>query len=110
MKIVYIAHPISGAVKSNVSRIERILEWIFENQKKVFPIAPYLHACEYLNDSDTRAREIGLTFDKRCIESGIVDELWVCGALSDGVRKEIQWATEKGIDVIFKKDFFEKLI
>lgn len=107
MKIVYIAHPIRGAVRSNISRVEKILEAIMLKRGSIWPIAPYLDSCKYLNDSDTRDRTEGFKFNKRHFDCGLIDQIWVYGD-SPGVRTEIQWATEKGIDVLFKD--FDQLV
>lgn len=110
MKIVYIAHPIRGDVASNCARIEQILRTIFRQIPGYYPIAPYLHACEMLDDAKEENRDRGLEFDRRCIKSGLVDELWVChDRISDGVMKEIAWAREQGISVRFMAREFSKI-
>lgn len=108
MKIVYIAHPIAGAVRTNVSRVERIVESIMERRGKYWPIAPYLDACKYLHDHDELDRKRAFEMNKKFFDSGLIDELWVCGKISRGVQQEIDWAVERGIDVVFKK--FEDIV
>ena len=101
-KIVYIAHPISGAVKSNISRIEKILEAQLQSRQRYMACAPYLDCCRYLTDDDEDDRERSFAFNKRFFETRLIDELWVCGRVSRGVRQEIDWAIEFGISVVFK--------
>lgn len=108
MKIVYIAHPIRGAVRSNVSRVERILESLLQKQTKIWPIAPYLDACRYLSDECETDRKRAFAANRRYLDAGLVDELWVCGKVSAGVRQEIDWAIALGISVVFKN--FEELV
>lgn len=101
MKIAYIAHPIRGDVMENVRAVEEILKHIFETHPKVYPIAPYLHACMYLKDENPTHRAAAMEINRRIIESGIIDELWIVGKESEGVLQEIQWAVESGITVVF---------
>ncbi len=108
MKIVYIAHPIGGAVKANVARVERIVEHVMEKRSTYWPIAPYLDACKYLCDDVPEDRARAFKANKRYFDAGIVQELWVCGRVSTGVQTEINWAIERGISVVFK-DFSKEL-
>lgn len=107
-KIVYIAHPISGAVRSNISKIERIVESVMKRRGRYFPIAPYLDACRYLDDCNDDDRRVGIAMNKVYFEQRMIDELWVCGNVSRGVQAEINLAIEYGIDVVFKDG--EKLV
>lgn len=101
-KIVYIAHPISGAVKTNISKVEKILDHIFETTRKVYPIAPYLDACRYLENSDEN-KEFAFMANKKYFDDKFIDELWVCSDdITSGVRQEILWAIANGISIIFK--------
>lgn len=102
--IVYIAHPIGGAVRANISRVEKILDAMLQKGGIYWPIAPYLDACRYLKDTEeNRARAFAV--NKLFFTSGFIDQLWVFGR-SRGVETEIAWATDEGIDVVFK-DFAE---
>lgn len=56
MKIVYIAHPISGNIKSNLESIRQIVREINLYNDDVVPFAPYWLDCHALND-DTPARK-----------------------------------------------------
>ena len=107
-KVVYIAHPISEAVRSNVARVEKIVESIMEKRGKYFPFAPYLDACRYLDNDEHEDVKRAFLFNERIFDSGLIDELWVCGTVSRGVQQEIDWAVKRGIDVVFKD--YEELV
>lgn len=100
MKVVYIAHPIGGDVCGNIKRIELILKTIFRKCSGVYPVAPYLAACDFLHDHNEQHRRFGMAFNRRMLESGAIDELWVCHErISEGVMQEIKWARQFEIPV-----------
>jgi hypothetical protein len=105
--VVYIAHPISGAVEKNLARIEEIVKHVLQLSGRAYPIAPYRDACRYLCDAFASDRDRGMKMNELYFTSGLIDELWVCGKVSQGVRIEIEWALENNIDVVFKN--FEHL-
>lgn len=99
--IVYIAHPIGGAVASNIICVEKILDQILQSDQGVWPIAPYLDACKYLEDNKEN-RERCFAINKMYFDTKFIDQLWVFGR-SPGVEIEIGWAIENGIDILFYK-------
>lgn len=99
-KIVYIAHPIASDPIMNIANVMAVFQEL-SLQNKVIPFAPYLTALDVLDDTDPDQRAIGFEQNKAFFERGIIDELWVYG-LSPGVRVEIEWAQELGIEVIDK--------
>lgn len=101
MKVVYIAHPIGGDVARNIRRVELILEYYLKLRGNVFPIAPYLHACRYLEDQRPDDRARAFVVNGRYFAGGVVDELWVCGEKSEGVREEMEMAMYANIPVVF---------
>jgi len=102
MKVAYIAHPIGGAVATNIRKVEIILEYCLNQYSRIYTIAPYLDACRYLDDAKTTDRARAFKMNKKWFSSGIITELWVCGAHSSGVLEEIQWARDFKIDIRFK--------
>jgi hypothetical protein len=102
-KIVYIAHPISGDVEGNVSKILEIIKSINLLNPNIIPFAPYIADVLALNDSIPEQREKGIQNNLFVLESGCVNELWVYGTeITEGVKREIEIATKHDIEVVFK--------
>lgn len=99
-KIVYIAHPINGDVGNNIARVEEILAVLIQQEFSCWPIAPYLDACRYLEETEEN-RERCFAINKIYFSSRFINELWVFGH-SRGVDAEIAWAVEYGIPVVYK--------
>ena len=105
MKIVYIAHPISGDVSANVQKILAIVKEINMEMPNVVPFVPYLADVLTLNDDLMKERLRGLRNCFAVLSSGIVDELWLYGkAVTRGMRAEIDLALENRIPVIIKDE------
>ena len=103
VKIVYIAHPISGDVDGNVKKILEIVKSINFLNPFVIPFAPYISDVLALDDSIQEQREKGIANNIYILESGIVNELWVYGDnITKGIKKEIEIATANNIEVVFK--------
>lgn len=100
MKVVYIAHPIGGDVPGNVAKVKEILKQ--ESTRFVHPIAPYLAALEFLDDSKSEDRELGIAYNQEYFTRKVMDEVWVYGGVSRGVKAEIELASRLGIPVLFK--------
>ena len=98
-KTVFIAHPISDDVRSNVKNVLKICAEV--HTKDVIPVAPYLISLQYLNDEVIEDRELGMEANHECFRRRYVDELWLFGDfISNGMWKEIQLAKEMDIPVI----------
>ena len=103
MKIVYIAHPIRGAVKQNLKAITEIAREIMFFDTTVIPFAPYYLYYHALNDNVPEERGRGLYNDEEFFRRRTFDELWVYGPrISSGMSKEIAFANDLGIPVIIK--------
>ena len=101
MKIVYLAHPISGDVTNNIIKILSLCKRY--HTTKVFPFVPYIVPLQYLDDNIKGEREKGIKSNLEILKRGIVDELWVCGnKISMGMKKEIELAKELKIPIIYK--------
>jgi len=101
MKIIYIAHPISGNVKENLASIAKIARQINLTNPDVTPIAPYFLDCYALNDAVPEERERGIQNDITILKSGIVKELWLYGnRISAGMFHEIELAHDLKIRVV----------
>lgn len=103
-KIVYIAHPIGGDVKGNLMEVSRIYNFL-SIEDKVVPFVPYYVTVLSLDDDIPDLRAIGFSHNEAIFRSGIVDEVWLFGKrISEGMRIEIGWAKELGIDVVSKSE------
>lgn len=90
--IVYICSPFSGAVDENIAAAQRYSR--FAVDKGCIPIAPHLLFPQFLNDADTKERELGLFFGTALMSK--CAEVWVFGnAISAGMETEIKRAKWK---------------
>ena len=102
-KTVFIAHPISGDIKGNVTKVLRICEEV--HSKDIIPVAPYLISLQYLNDDVIEDWELGIQANLECFRRRYIDELWLFGdRISSGMWGEIRLAKELGIPVIAKTE------
>ena len=101
MKIVYIAHPISGDVSGNLKKIIAIIREININESEVLPFAHYWVDCHALDDTIESERNRGIKNDIALFKAGFIDEVWLYGdRISNGMRHEIELAGELGIKVL----------
>jgi hypothetical protein len=107
MKIVYLAHPISGDVEANLEDLRRIVRNINLEHPDIVPFVPYYADIVSLNDNDPDERSRGIRNDFEIIDRGIPDELWLTGTkISFGMALEKDSAEKKGIPVV---DMLNKL-
>lgn len=100
-KIVYIAHPIGGDVKANITKVGEIFRQISLDRQDVIPFAPYLAAVACLNDNVPQERAIGFEQNKAYFDRKMIDEVWLYGdRISNGMAQEIAWAKRMGIPVV----------
>jgi hypothetical protein len=103
MKIVYIAHPISGDISANLEKIRVIVREINLTQPDILPFAHYFVDCHALNDNVPAERAKGIENDKEFLRAGFIDEIWLYGdKISTGMVHEISLAVELGILVVSK--------
>lgn len=101
MKIVYIAHPISGDIEANLTDIRRIVRKINLEHNDVVPFVPYYVDIVSLDDNNPEERARGIANDTAILRSGIVNELWLTGQVySKGMYAEAQIAEQMDIPVI----------
>lgn len=101
MKIVYIAHPISGDVQKNLADIRRIVRKINLEQPEIVPFVPYYADCVSMDDRLPEERARGIANDAEILERKIPDELWLTGdKISFGMSMEKLTAEKLGIPVI----------
>lgn len=75
MKIIYIAHPISGKVTFNLKLIVEIVRHINLNYSDIVPLVPYYVDILALDDSVEVERNRGIQNDIAVIRSGLIQEL-----------------------------------
>lgn len=103
VKIVFVAHPISGDIKGNIKKVLAICEEIHSDE--IIPVVPYLVSLQYLNDEVVEDRELGISANLVCFHRGFIDELWLFGdKISSGMVEEIRLALELGIPIIPKTE------
>ncbi len=101
VKIVFVAHPISGDVKGNMKKVLKICAEI--HTRNIIPVAPYLVSLQYLKDEVIEDRELGMATNHEHFYRRFVDELWLFGKfISPGMIGEIKLAREMNIPVIAK--------
>ena len=109
MKIVYIAHKISGNIPENLQKIKRIIRHINLSCPDIIPFAHYVVDCESLDDDNPQERERGIKNDMEFFQRGFIDELWICSEISSGILNEINTANKFGIKVIDSQDYFKNI-
>lgn len=107
MKIVYIAHPISGDIEANINSVVDICESI--HTKEVVPIAPYLLPLTYLDDNNPEHRALGIAGSNPYFTKKFTDEVWLYGdRISNGMKAEIELARKHNIPVFAKTSGTQK--
>lgn len=103
MKIVYIAHPISGDIEANLADIRRIVRKINLTFPDVVPFVPYYVDIVSLDDNMPEERQRGIKNDTAILKSGMVQEMWLTGPrISTGMAAEMELAMTLNIPVINK--------
>ena len=67
------------------------------------PVAPHLFFAGFINDHDPQGRADGMRMGMELLKK--CDEVWVFGAeegISDGMKAEIEWASENKMPVRYK--------
>ena len=101
MRIIYIAHPISGDVPGNINKILAIVKEINLKYPEVVPFAPYVVDCLAMNDDIPEERERGIKNDIALFNKGFIDAVFLCGdRISAGMQAEKELAEKLGIQVI----------
>lgn len=105
MKIVYVAHPISGDITGNLEKIRRIIRHINLTEPGIVPFAHYWVDCHALDDDVPEERARGIKNDIALMGAGFINELWLYGdRISSGMQHEIELALGLGIPVVSKSE------
>lgn len=99
MKVVYIAHPVSGDIEGNLKKIRGIVRTINLNEVDTIPFAPYYSDVVSLDDNNPLERAKGFENNLHLIQ--FCDELRLYGnKISKGMIIEIERAKELQIPII----------
>lgn len=118
MIIAYLAHPISASSSDkeddNIQTVKLLMKAILQGQfpgrEPIIPFAPYLHFLEHLNNADPVEKAQGMYMNRHFFETKIIDELWVCGEESPGVKAEIELAQTYNIRIVRAEKWAEKVL
>lgn len=100
MKIVYIAHPLSGDLK-NVDKVLHICRFISMSEPEVVPFAHWVVEALALNDQVAEERAIGIKHDEAIIDRLKFDECRLYGdRISAGMANEVQRFKALGVPVV----------
>ncbi|HIH39370.1 TPA: hypothetical protein HA219_01440 [Candidatus Woesearchaeota archaeon] len=103
-KVIYISHPVTEDVDRNIEKILSILKVIHTQSKgEIIPIAPYIVALQYLDDSVTEERELGILANEEHFVRKIMEETWFYGnKIGKGGEKEIKLSLKYKIPIVCK--------
>lgn len=100
MKIVYIAHPVSGDIPGNLEKVRKIGRMINMTEPDTVPVCQFFFDCQTLDDSIPAERERGIKNDTELLRRGSIDELRPHGdRISKGMAAEIKLAEELNIPI-----------
>lgn len=101
LKIVYVAHPISGDLRDNLKDIQRIIVLLNKKYKNTVFSVPYFGDVMSLDDSYANDRRRGMRNCMALIDTGAFDELWLTGDhISKGMQAEMMRFAVKGLPII----------
>lgn len=94
--LVYICSPYAGDIESNIANARRYCR--FAVTRECIPVAPHLLFPQFLNDHDSRERELGLFMGNVLLTKCV--EVWVFGdTISPGMEREIDKAEARCMPV-----------
>ncbi|MCP4674545.1 MAG: hypothetical protein GY854_03310 [Deltaproteobacteria bacterium] len=93
---VYVCHPYSNDPENNVAQVTLICRALVANN--ALPLAPHLFIPQFVDEETDREKALELC----CDLLGMCDEVRVYGGnITDGMRREIGHAMQRGIPVRF---------
>lgn len=97
--VVYVAHPVGGAVAANIKAAFGWMSWLLHRWPRVAFIAPWIVDAHVLDDGDPIDREAGLLRDEAVVS--LADSiLLVGGRVSVGMERERIAALHAGGDAV----------
>lgn len=99
-KLVYICSPLRGDYENNMENAMAYCSVAMKHLPDVVPIAPHIYFPRFLDDTNEEERELGMAAGIALLDK--CDELWAFGLEnpSEGMEREIEHATERGIPVL----------
>ena len=98
MKKVFVCSPYRGDTTHNTLFARAYCARICE--KGWVPYAPHLLFPQFLNDDNPQDRGIGIKCGIAMLE--LMDEVWVFGEPTEGMRAEIKVAEDLGLPIVYK--------
>lgn len=98
-RFIYICSPCRGDLEQNITKAQGYCREAAELWPDVVPIAPHVYCTQFLDDTVPAERAVGMDMGLALLD--MCDEVWVYGIQnpSKGMRREIAYATERGIHV-----------
>lgn len=97
-RLVYMAHPVAGAVRANLVKAEKWVRIIEERFPDVAVLAPWITGARVWNDNVISHRVAQMSRGKSVICR--CDEVWLVGeVVSDGMAEEEMFAIQNGVIV-----------
>jgi len=95
VKVIYMAHPVSGDVEGNLAKARIWYKWICDNYPEVAVVASWIVDCEVYDNGSSEQYDISLKRDQAIVSR--CDEIWLCGArVSNGMNLEAYAAIAAG--------------
>jgi hypothetical protein len=98
MKKVYICSPYRGDVTQNEENARKYCRMAVDDG--FLPVAPHIYFTQFLDDADDKQRVMGMSAGMQLLME--CSELWVFGAPTEGMLKEIECAEKNFIPVIYR--------
>jgi hypothetical protein len=100
IRLIYLAHPLSGAVVENLAKAKAWIRWCYDHHRDVAILAPWILdvECTGEDDADDLVRESALVRCEAVV--GVCSEVWLVGGrVSPGMRREVAAAMRAGLHV-----------
>jgi len=105
--LVYICSPYAGNIDYNTSRARGYCR--FALSVGCIPLAPHLHYPQFMDESDSESRELGLSI--ALILLGKCKAVWVFGdRISEGMAREIAKAKRRGMPIRYFNEKCEEVV
>lgn len=90
--------PLRGDIEGNIKKAEEFCRFVVDQGH--LPYAPHVFFTRFLDDTVEKERKAGIAGGIEFLK--VCDEMWVFGeVVSEGMKKEIEVASEMGIPITF---------
>lgn len=106
-RFIYICSPCRGEMEKNIIKAQDYCREAVELFPDVVPIAPHVYCTQFLDDTQPEERDAGMDIGIALLS--MCSEIWVYGMEnpSEGMKHEIEYATEHGILVRDAVDVYQ---